>query len=88
MRNLGLMLLVGLFVVCGSARPALAILPFFKEFTKLYENQDPESDLGMLLKNKKQRCLVCHQGKKKKNHNPYGMHFVGMLDKKKDKNCR
>lgn len=85
MRKIGLMLLIGFFMTCGLARPAMAILPFFKEFTKLYDNEDPDSQLGMLLKNKKQRCLVCHQGKKKKNHNPYGIHFVELLDKKKDK---
>ena len=51
----------------------------------MYVDEESDSELAMLVKNKKQRCLVCHQGKKKKNHNPYGIHLTDMLDKKKDK---
>lgn len=85
MRRLGLMLLVGVFAISGFARPASAILQFHKEFVNLYVEEDSDTDLAKLAKNKKLRCLICHQGKKKKNHNPYGVHLKKLLDKKEDK---
>ncbi len=87
MRKIVLMLIVGLIATSGLARPAVAIMSFHKEFIKLYlgENSDPDSDLAKLVKEKKLKCLICHQGKKKKHHNPYGEHFEALLDKKKDK---
>ncbi len=30
------------------------------------------------------RCFICHQGKNRKNHNPFGDHLVEMLDRKTD----
>lgn len=87
MRKFVLMLTVGLLVTCGFARPVAAIMPFHKEFIKLYvgDDADPESELAKLIKDKKKKCLVCHQGKKKKNRNAYGEQLSELLDKKKDK---
>ena len=87
MRKFGLMLAICMLVTVGFARPASAIMQFHKEFIKLYVGDDanPESDLAKLIKDKKKKCLVCHQGKKKKNRNPYGEELSKLLDKKKDK---
>jgi hypothetical protein len=87
MRKLCLTLVVFLLATCGLARPAAAILQYQKEFVKLYvgEDADPESDLVKIKRDKKKRCLVCHQGKKKKICNTYGELFRPLLDRKKDK---
>ncbi len=90
MHKFKLLLLASLLVTCGWASPAAAIKPFQVEFEKLYlgEQSDANSDLAKLFKEKKLkkfRCLSCHQGKKKKHHNAYGMQLAELLDKKKDK---
>jgi len=89
MQKFGMMLLAGLLVTCGLTRPALAIKPFQVEFEKLYVGEGAETELEKLFKEKelkKFRCLVCHQGKKKKkNRNAYGEQLSELLDKKKDK---
>lgn len=87
MRKFTLMFVAGLIVSFGLARPAAAIPAFHKEFIKMYvsEDADQQSDLAKLVSDKKQKCLVCHQGKKKKNRNPYGDQLSEFLDKKEDK---
>ncbi len=89
MHKFGLMLLAGLLVTCGLTRPASAIKPFQVEFEKLYVDEGADTELEKLFKEKelkKFRCLVCHQGKKKKkNRNAYGDQLSELLDKKKDK---
>jgi len=94
MHKFRLRLFVGLLVTCGLTRPATAIKPFQVEFEKLYIAEEPvgeesETELDKLFKEKKLkkfRCLVCHQGKKKKkNRNAYGDQLSEFLDKKKDK---
>ena len=71
-----------LLLISSLAQSALAVLQFQKEFVNLYVGEDKESDWATEVKAAK--CFVCHQGKKKKNHNPYGQHFEPLLDKKKD----
>ncbi len=87
MQKFGLTLMVGLLATCGFARPAAAIMPFHKQFIKLYlgEDANQDSELATIAADKKKKCLVCHQGKKKKNRNPYGQQLSMLLDKKKDK---
>ena len=95
MHKFGLMLLAGLLVTCGLTRPAAAIKPFQVEFEKLYAGDGSDTELANLFKKqdskdeekklKKFRCLTCHQGKKKKNRNAFGMQLSELLDKKKDK---
>jgi len=95
MHKFGLMLLTGLFVTCGLARPAEAIKQFQIEFEKLYLGEASGTELADIFKKqeskdeekalKKLRCLTCHQGKKKKHRNAYGMQLSELLDKKKDK---
>ena len=72
---------------CAGNSLAYAFTSYQKEFVKVYI--DPEfphdTELAKLVNNRKLRCLVCHQGKKKKNCNPYGEHFRELLDQKKDR---
>ena len=87
MKSLVVTFVLSLLLVVFLSHPAAAIVQYQKQFVKLYvgDNADPESELAKLVKNKKLRCLTCHQGKKKKNCNPYGEHFRDLLDRKKDK---
>ena len=67
-------LLVALF-----ACPALAVPQFQKEFLAKYADE-AYADLA-----KEAKCFVCHQGKNKKNRNPYGEALHQYLDKKDKK---
>lgn len=84
MRKFGLMFLV-IAIAGGSARPAMALLQFFKIWDEVYlANHENEEFVKEARDAKKMRCLICHQGKKRTNHNPYGIHLVELLDKKAD----
>jgi hypothetical protein len=82
MRKLCLLALV-LTLSC-AARPAFGILQFLKVFDEVYLKEHPDKDFVKEARNVKMRCLICHQGKSRKNHNPYGIHLVELLDKKED----
>ena len=77
------LLMIGLIAVV--ARPqAHAIPPFKKEFQKLYVTEETDKEFAKEVKSNKTGCFLCHQGKKKKNLNPYGVELGKLLDKKKD----
>ncbi len=80
-------LLCSVFVVAflaQSAERAFAIKVFQDVFVAEYIEPESETELAELASNKRMSCLICHQGKKKKHHNPYGEHLEDLLDKKKD----
>ncbi len=89
MRQFYVTLLLMCLATLGT-QSALGFVEFHKEWVKMYIDQDDDSeetkDYIKLVAKGKYRCLVCHQGKKKDNHNPYGQYFVGRLvkDDKKD----
>lgn len=70
-------------VWCSSAQPVQAVAGFQKVFLKHYIEDHPDEEYVKFVKTKA-KCWVCHQGKKRKNHNPYGEHLEELLDKKKD----
>lgn len=84
MRRLVVVLLVSVVFIGTSSQQATAIVAFKKEWQKLYITPETDEDFAKLVKSNKTGCFVCHQGKKRKNHNPYGDHLVELLDKKKD----
>lgn len=73
-----------------ATKQASAFVEFHKEWVKMYIDDSDESEemkeYQKLVAKGKYRCLVCHQGKKKQNHNEYGKHFIGKIgkDDKKD----
>ena len=72
-------------VVCTLvARPATAFPQFMKVFKAEYIEGN-ENEEYVELVNKEAKCLVCHQGKKKSNHNAYGKHLIGLIGKKDKK---
>lgn len=84
MRKFGIMFFAAVLVACGLTHPAMAIKQFSDQFKELYIKHHPNKEFAEYV-TKKVRCFVCHQGKKKKNHNPYGQHLTELLDRKKDK---
>jgi hypothetical protein len=84
MHRLIVALITGVVFICSSAHQASAVIAFKKEFQKLYINPDTNEEFSKLVKSNKTGCLVCHQGKKRKHHNSYGIHLTELLDKKKD----
>ena len=82
MHRFALVMLLALVATFASMRPAHAILQFQKEWVNLYIGDDKDSDFAKEVK--KAGCFVCHQGKLRKHHNPYGIHLVELLDKKAD----
>ena len=81
MRKFGLVAIVAA-IALGSARPASALLQFFKVFDEVYLKEHENEEFVKTARSPKMRCLVCHQGTSRKNHNPYGIHLVPLLDKK------
>lgn len=83
MRNLGLFL-----AICGllsaTARPASAVLQFYKVWESEYLTDHPDKDYVALVKKPANRCMVCHQGKSRKHRNEYGAQLDVLLDAKKD----
>ena len=73
-------------IVFASLTPgvAMAFPQFQKEWDKLYLDDNSDKEFVKLVK-KEVKCWVCHQGKKKSHHNPYGKHFVGVIGKKDKK---
>lgn len=68
----------------GAARPAFAIPQFLKVFDEVYLKDHDNKEFVEAARSAKMKCLICHQGKSRKHHNPYGIHLVERLDKKKD----
>ncbi len=84
MPRIGLSLLVCMAVTL-SWTPLATATPFFgKVFFKEHIKDHKDKEYVDFVK-KKAKCFVCHQGKKKNHHNPFGEHLVDLLDKKKDK---
>ena len=72
---------LGVALVAGLSRPALAIKQFQDEFKSLYVKEG--SPLAAEVERVK--CNVCHVGKEKKERNAYGKALDERLDKKADK---
>ena len=84
MRKLGLIVIVFMLFVGASARSALAVVQFQNVWLKEYIDKHENKEFAKSVKAMKVKCLICHQGKKRTNHNPYGVHLVELLDRKKD----
>ncbi|MCH2115073.1 MAG: hypothetical protein MK171_09220 [Pirellulales bacterium] len=85
MRKRTVIVLAGVLFACGFNRPALAVKQFQNEFYRMYgidRDQEVKSEFAETIL--KAKCYVCHQGKKKKNRNPYGEELGKLLDRKKD----
>src|SRR5688500_7164930 len=83
MRSL-LQLIVLALVVASTAQPAAAVVQFYNAYAKEYLDTHPDKEYAAAVTKAAGRCLVCHQGKKRTNHNPFGDYLVEMLDRKKD----
>src|SRR3990172_7639324 len=82
LRTVYIPLFIAVALLC-LAQPAWALLQFNKQFLELYIKDHPGKEFAQYV-TKEVKCWVCHQGKKRVNHNPYGEHLVELLDKKED----
>ena len=82
MRKVCLILSVVLAIAVGAG-DALGVLQFQKVFMDEYIVKHKDKEFSEYVQ-KKVKCFICHQGKNRKNHNPYGDHLVELLDRKKD----
>jgi hypothetical protein len=82
MRKVCLILSIALATAIGS-REALGVLQFQKVFMEEYIAKHKDKKFAEYV-TKKVKCHICHQGKLRKHHNPYGEHLVELLDRKKD----
>ena len=67
-----------------TARPAAAILQFYKVWESEYLTNHPDKDYVAQVKKTSNRCFVCHVGKNRKHRNEYGKQLEDLLDAKKD----
>ena len=90
MRKAVLLLLAGGFVAAMmlwvSAPSALAVKAFSDQFKAKYVKEKPANDKEKAFAEAvaKAKCLVCHEGKRKKDRNPYGRQLAELLDRKTD----
>lgn len=84
MRCVCLSIVVAMLISLVAARPAAAVVQFYKEFETLYLKDHPNKEYVALVKKGTNKCMVCHQGKNRKHHNAFGIHLVEPLDRKKD----
>lgn len=75
--------LLALMVALGVVAPAAAFPDFQKQFFAKYADGTDEAFTDLCKKEAK--CFICHQGKKKKNRNPYGQALHEHLGKKDKK---
>jgi cytochrome c2 len=80
-------LLIGLVTsmfVLSAAEPANAVLQYYKVFKTEYLDTHTDKKFAAEVDKGTNKCYVCHQGKKRKNHNKFGLPLVEMLDRTKD----
>ena len=76
---------VAIIALGVMSQPALAVKAFSDQFMKLYKvDKKAEKQTEFSEAVLKAKCFTCHQGKKKKDRNLYGMELSVLLDKKKD----
>jgi hypothetical protein len=87
MRKGVFMLVCGVLAFSLSANRASAVKPFLDQFKAKYtkpEGTEEEKQFAALVE--KTGCNVCHEGKNRKNRNPYGVALSKLLKKTDRKN--
>lgn len=75
--------LLALVVAFGAVASAVAFPPFQKQFLVKYADGTDEAYTKLAKDDAK--CLVCHQGKNRKNRNAYGQALAELIGKKDQK---
>jgi hypothetical protein len=66
------------------ARPAAAVLQFYKVWEAEYLTDHPDKEFVTLVKKPANRCYICHVGKKRTHRNVYGAQLEELLNWKTD----
>jgi hypothetical protein len=69
-------------VLFALASPAGAIPQFYAEFKKDYLDSLKDKKFAEAMGKSDVKCLICHQGKQKKNRNSFGKEVAKVLTKK------
>ena len=96
MQKLVFILLGSIVATVGLAQTGFAFPQFQKEFVAMYVKEkaapgkvgaggEKEPSFEELATGAKTKCYVCHQGKKRKDRNPYGLELSNFLTKKDKK---
>lgn len=84
MRYRYFLIAVPFLTVATAAQTAVAIPAFEKVFKKDYLDNNPHKEFAEEASKSPNKCLICHQGKHRKNRNAFGQELSKLLDKKKD----
>lgn len=81
MKKFVVTLCLSAFALCATASPAMAILPFSKEWKAKYSDNSKNESFVKAVK--EANCNICHDPatKNKKDRNPYGMALSKYLKK-------
>jgi hypothetical protein len=83
MRKLCILAAAAVVLAMSFARPSAAVLQFYNAFVDQYIKPHPDKKFAEMVI-KEAKCLVCHQGKVRKNHNVFGDELKKLLDRTKD----
>jgi hypothetical protein len=83
MRFACLFLAASALFIFGVAQPAAGVQQFYDAFVAQYIKEHPDKAFAESV-SKDAKCLVCHQGKSRKNRNVFGKELDVLLDKKTD----
>ena len=86
MRFRPLIVAASLLVVVVATQAALAVPPFAVAFKKEYLDNNEHKEFAEEACKAPNSCLVCHQGKNRKNRNDFGKVVGKLLTKKDGKN--
>ncbi len=84
----GLAMVLAASIGIGMAPSAYGYKSFHDKWVEMYVDETDTSEQAKeysKLAHGKDRCLVCHKGKTKKECNAYGEHFVGLIGKQDQK---
>jgi len=83
MRKYCLLSVAAIVLALSFVRPSVAVLQFYNAFLDQYIKPHPDKKFAEMVQ-KEAKCLICHQGKLRKNHNVFGKELKKLLDRKKD----
>jgi hypothetical protein len=76
--------MAAMLFILAAGRPATATMGMYKVYVKEYIDVHPDQAYAADVKKANVRCLLCHQGKKRKNCNALGIEMAKFVKKGED----